>query len=263
MKQGIAIAAVAVALSGSLLGAGKGPQIQIMDQRVSMQAEAIPLGRLLRLFDIASGMTSKVPNELANRNVSVQFSGLSVSDAVKKIFEGLPLDYVLIEGRGVVVTSPSQRLTASDQPSAAPFNSAPPPMDAPMVEDAQQPPFYPQPVPAQPAAVGAQPFPGGPPNNPFNSPFNQQQPQQQQAQPAMIQTPFGPIPNPRLNQPAQPTGNVPLTLPGQQLNAPSNSGSDLNFFFNQQPAGDTTSPAQGATPVSPFGQPLMPPQRKP
>src|SRR5262245_12164288 len=101
------IALLSISLLGTTFGAAKGPEIRIVDNKVSIQAEAVPLSRLLRLLDQATGMTSKVPPELANRNVSVRFSDLKLDDAVHKIFEGLPLDYVLIEGHGIVVTGTS------------------------------------------------------------------------------------------------------------------------------------------------------------
>ena len=70
----------------------------MVDDQVSIHAEAVPLGRLLGLLDRTAGTTSTVPPELANRNVSAQFAGLPLDQAVKKVFEGLPLDYVVLEG---------------------------------------------------------------------------------------------------------------------------------------------------------------------
>jgi hypothetical protein len=70
---------------------------------------------------MATGMKSKVPPELTNRNISVRFSGLSLTDGVRKIFQGQPLDYILIEGQGVVVTASSQTLTGTE--SAPAYNS--------------------------------------------------------------------------------------------------------------------------------------------
>jgi hypothetical protein len=51
-----------------------------------------------------------------------------------------------------------------------------------------------------------QPLPGFSPLPGQNNPFNQQQ-----QQPAVIQTPFGPIANPRANQAVPPNGNIPVT----------------------------------------------------
>src|SRR5215470_13451452 len=76
------------------------PEIEIVDGKVTMSAQNVPLGRLLSLLDRALGMTSTVKPELANRNISVRFSSLPVKDAVHKIFEGQPLNYMFVEGKG-------------------------------------------------------------------------------------------------------------------------------------------------------------------
>src|SRR5581483_7854803 len=95
----------AICLMGCLItgsfAASKGPEIALVDNKLSIDAETVSLGRLLRLLDLATGMQSKVPADLANRNVSVKFSGLSLEDGVRKIFQGQPIDYVMIEGQGV------------------------------------------------------------------------------------------------------------------------------------------------------------------
>jgi hypothetical protein len=86
-------------------------------QNVSIDVEGTTLSRLLRLFDQATGMHSTVPPELANRTVSVRFSGLRVEDAVRKIFENLPLDYVFIGGQGIVVTGVSEEIVSTEEPA--------------------------------------------------------------------------------------------------------------------------------------------------
>ena len=53
---------------------------------------------------MAMGMTSEVKPELANRNISVQFTDLTLNDAVRKIFQGQPLNYFVIQGKGIHVT---------------------------------------------------------------------------------------------------------------------------------------------------------------
>src|SRR5438105_202709 len=132
------------------VAAGKGPEIDLVDNKLSVDAEAISLGRLLQLFDMATGMKSKVPAELANRNLSVKFSGLGVTDGVRKIFQGQPLDYVMIEGQGIFVTALSQAPSASD--SAAPAAYTPPPQPQPFEQPVLQ--EFPPPMnlgqPAQP-----------------------------------------------------------------------------------------------------------------
>jgi hypothetical protein len=161
-------------MAANLFGAAKGPEIQIIDNKLSIDAEAVPLSRLLRLLDLATGMKSKVPPELANRNISVKFSGLDLDEGVRKMFQGQPIDYVVVSGQGIVVTAASQSVASAD---SVPVYNSPVPIEQPFVQD-------------------------------FNVPGNQQQ------QPAMIQTPFGPMANPRAAQPPAP--NAPLSGPGQQ-----------------------------------------------
>ena len=242
MKNALILALVSISLLGTTFGATKGPEIRIVDDKVTIQAEAVPLSRLLRLLDQVTGMTSKVPPELANRNVSVRFSGLKLEDAVHKIFEGLPLDYVLIQGHGIVVTGSSQPATATAG-GAAPF-TPPAPQEA-FAED--NPPFMP--------AQGAQ--------NPA-----------MQNQPAMINTPFGPRPNPNAVQngapvqqqqgilpnqnaiPSQPvnSGLAPMVSPGQPVNNPFNGSAP---GFNSAPAANPNALPMG----SPFGaNPVFPTQ---
>src|SRR6516165_2449303 len=100
--------------------AAKGPEIELVDNKLSIDAETVPLSRLLRLLDLATGMKSKVPPELANRNISVKFSGLDLTEGVRKIFQGQPLDYVVIEGQGVIVTAASQNLNGTEAVAAYP-----------------------------------------------------------------------------------------------------------------------------------------------
>src|SRR5688572_10201275 len=152
MKKWLGSFVLILSLSGALLAADvkKGPEIQVIDNKVSMQADAVGLGRLLRLFDIAIGLRSKVPAELANRNISVRFTGLTFDQAVDKIFEGIPLDYIVIQGQGIVVTSASQGGTAPATAAGALFN--PQPTEQQLLDEQ---PFFP----------GGQPFPGAMPGN--------------------------------------------------------------------------------------------------
>jgi hypothetical protein len=153
---------------------------------------------------------------------------LGFDDAVRKIFEGQPLDYVVIERQGIIVTALSQTGGPESSPGQPALNSAP----AQIIE---QPSFIednppaPQPfVPPQPPVGQQLPVPAA--NTPFNQPFNQQQ----QQQPAMIQTPFGPIPNPRAGQP------VPGAAPAQQA-TPFGTVSPFN---SPNPFGTPQAPAQ-------------------
>ena len=119
MKRWIPALILLLIVGSSAIALAKGPEVNFVDQKLSINAETIPLGRLLQLVDLATGMKSKVPPDLANRNISVKFSGLTLGDAVRKMFQGQPLDYVVIEGQSIVVTAAAQTLTAGGE--AAPF----------------------------------------------------------------------------------------------------------------------------------------------
>src|SRR2546422_403015 len=186
MKRLVAALLLGLAFTLGGFAAGKGPEINLVDNKLSIDAQTVSLGRLLRLLDLATGMQSKVPAELADRNISVKFSGLSVEDGVRKIFQGQPFDYVIVERQGVIVTSASQTTPVTE---SSPIYNAP----------QQQTPF-PQPI-EQPFT---QDFP------PVAMPPGQL-PQQQ---PATIQTPFGPIANPRAGQVVPQI--VPQPTPAQQ-----------------------------------------------
>jgi hypothetical protein len=224
MTNWLKSAVICALLAAPCVAADKGPEVDLVDNKLSINVETIPLSRLLRLVDLATGMKSKVPPELANRNVSVKFSGLSLTDGVRKIFQGQPIDYILIEGQGVVVTASSQTLTGTE---TVPAYNSPPQPDQPFVQDFQQ---------FQPPAIAGQPA----------------------QQPPTIQTPFGPVANPRAQQ-QQP--NAPLSVPGQQ---PQNS------LFPGTPQQNNTGqpvvpavPGQIGTPTpfgtpNPFGTPAQP-----
>src|SRR5579862_4419977 len=183
--------------------AAKGPEVDMVDNRLSIDADALPLARLMRLVDQATGLKSKVPPELANRTVSVKFSGLNLADGLRKIFQGQPLDYVVIAGQGVIVTGASQNLTGAETVAA---------------------------YPATPGAEGIAPIQDLPQNQP-NIPG-------QQVQPATIPSPFGPIANPRAGQPVQPVQQNQPTVqnslfPGSQpQNTPAQPNTQQNPFGN-------------------------------
>jgi hypothetical protein len=92
------------------------------------------------------------------------------------MFQGQPLDYVVVEGKSIIVTASSQNTPGTE---STPFTPQPSiqPTEQPFVQDF-------------PPAV------------------------QQQQQPPTVQTPFGAIPNPRAQQQQQP--NTQLNTPGQQ-----------------------------------------------
>jgi hypothetical protein len=235
MRHWTMSAVVCAILAVPALAAAKGPEVDLVDNKLSINADTIGLARLIRLVDLATGMKSKVPPELANRNVSVKFSGLTMANGVRKIFEGLPIDYVLIEGQGVIVTAQSQLLNGTE--SVPVYNSAP----------------------TQPEQA-------------FNQDFQQQVPlngnglpSQAQQQPPMIQTPFGPVANPnRTPQPNQP--NAALSAPGQQQNTLFPGSIQQNPTQNGiggAPVGIQPASNPFGT-VSPFGTPAQPqPQAQP
>src|SRR5262245_66047478 len=104
----------------------EGPEIQVVDGKVTISAKAVPLGRLLSLLDRAMGLDSKVMKpELANRTISVRFEDLELKDAVHKIFEGQPLNYMLIEGKGIRVTDLASSTGSTSSSSSAPVSSFP------------------------------------------------------------------------------------------------------------------------------------------
>jgi hypothetical protein len=220
------------------LSASQGPDIKVINDKVSIQAEGVPLARLLRLLGEATGMDAKVPPELANRNVSVRFSNLGFTEAVQKIFEGQPLDYVLIEGKSITVTGQAQANTAAaagagPRSNGVPFNA---PQEPAFNDD--NPPFGPpqqmlnqqNPPPMIQTPFGAIPNP-----NAQNAPA--------QNQPAMIQTPFGAIPNPNVQRQQQQPGMQPLVNPAQQQPNP----------FNSNLPGLNTTPGAPAQNINPFG----------
>lgn len=103
MKPWLA-ALISLILATGGYAARQGPEVLNLDGKISIHAEHIALGHLLRLWDKATGMRSSVPRDLAARTLSVQFTGLSVDDAVQKIFENQPLNYAVVEGQGIIVT---------------------------------------------------------------------------------------------------------------------------------------------------------------
>jgi hypothetical protein len=223
MKRCMAVCILVLTVCTVALAAGKGPEVDLIDNKLSISADAISLSRLFQLFDLATGMKSKVPAELANRRLSVRFSDLTLNDGVRKIFQGQPYDYVMIPGRGVIVTAASQ--TGSGTESSQPLNPQPgtPGFEQPFTQDFQ-------PAPAQ-----------LPPIQP-----------QQQGQPAMVPTPFGPIANP----------NARAQLQQQQQNAPVIGATPQNSLFPQVGQPSTTEPGaqpQGIPLIQPaptqFGAP--------
>jgi hypothetical protein len=173
---------LAIFVAVSSLAAGPGPQVTNFNDKVSIDADGITLGSLLRLWDQATGMQSRVPPELANSIVSVRFSGLSVNDAVRTMFEKLPFDYVFIESHGIFVTGPAladagvqpapaeaaQEIT-DERPVEQPAEQAfvPPPRRPPVIPT----PFGPMIDTARSSIVHLPPVYGEVPSPPFFAPI--------------------------------------------------------------------------------------------
>jgi hypothetical protein len=116
---------VALILLGGILSAigladRIGPQVVNVDDKISIRADAIPLGNLLRLWDQATGMHSTVPPELANQTLSVRFTGLSTNDALRKIFAGQPFGYLLSEDQLIVTPLAPSEPMAEIEPVGVP-----------------------------------------------------------------------------------------------------------------------------------------------
>src|SRR5262245_4113777 len=200
----------------------EGPEIQVVDGKVTMTAQAVPLGRLLSLLDRAMGLDSKVLKpELANRTISVRFEDLELKDAVHKIFEGQPLNYMLIEGKGIRVTDQALSTGSTSSGSSSTVSSFPEPQTF-------NPPVNPNPI--QPV------------------PVQQQQPVNTTGQPAAV--PFG-ANQQNYSLPAS-TANPNVVVPGQ-IAPPLGT----NPQPQQQPQQNPLVSPLGAAPTT--GAPAAPP----
>src|SRR5215831_17930915 len=123
MKSILAGMSLTVFLASTSFAAGKGPEIQVIDGKVSIQADQITLSRFLHLLDQATGMTSKVAPELANQKISVRLEGLDLDTAIRKSFQGQPWNYAVVPGKGITVIDRAQAVTASTGPTSSPAQS--------------------------------------------------------------------------------------------------------------------------------------------
>ncbi len=237
MKHAFAIASIAAVIvfnafnvpnSLGSIPPAKGPDIRIVDGKVSIQADAIPLGRLLRLLDEATGMKSKVAPELANRSISIRFTDLNFDEAVHKIFEGQSLDYVVVGRQSILVTRPSQNI-ANNRGAMRPYSPAAG-ADRRKSDTASS---SGQPNPAASCSLG------------------------------LFRLPFGPMPNPRANtqysgQP-QPNGMAPMVTPGQPAN--TNPFNNNGIFGNSNGLPGFNSPS--TLPTLPSNNPFAPSSANP
>jgi len=207
----IVLATIILLLPGAAFAA-QGYQVVNVDGKISISADNITLGRLLSLWDKATGMQSTAPPELAGRALSVHFTGLGEDDAVQAMFLGQPFGYAFVQGQGIVVTSLPAVSSVAEVPLGPPPVAVPPDMGAiPAVPEMQNPqiermkPGYA--VPEQPVTVTPSPF--GPIVTPAGS------------EPPVVQLP--PVPNapppPPFFRPDVPSG-APNTTAHDMLFAP-------------------------------------------
>jgi hypothetical protein len=114
MRRWIPVLIVAGILLLASTAVGSGPEIINRDGKISVNADDVPLGDLLRLWDQATGMQSSVPPELSGHKLTVHFTDLNINDAVRTIFVGQPFGYGLMQGRGVVVTGPATEVAETE-----------------------------------------------------------------------------------------------------------------------------------------------------
>jgi hypothetical protein len=188
MKRWIPILIVVGILLLASTAVGAGPEIINRDGRISVNADNVSLGELLRLWDQATGMQSTAPPELTSEPLTIHFANLNINDAVRAMFNGQPFGYGLMQGRGIVVTAPPPEVTETELQSEftgvdlnAPETVGP--SDIPPVERMK--PELAEPTPAviptpfgpvispdgyQPPLMQLPPVPGAPPPPPFFRP---------------------------------------------------------------------------------------------
>lgn len=238
MKTACKILVSLALLQGVAWAQAPAPEIQIVDGKVTMSAQGVPLGRLLSLLDRALGLNSTVKPEVSNRLISVRFTELPVKDAVHKIFEGQPLNYMFVEGKGISRIELAQASTTTTAGGSSSFDSGPVFNQAPLQGISPVQPVNAQPLNAQP--VNAQPpnpqQPNAPqPANANNSPFGPVSPAPAAAAssssggvaPGQVPPPIGgtnPLVSPAGAQPAPTAGFPIIATPPPQQTGPGNLG---------------------------------------
>ena len=169
MKPWLGVSCIILGLVFGGQAFADGPEVVNIDQKISIHADNITLGDLFRLWDQATGMHSMVSPELADQRLSVRFTGLNVSDALRRISDGHQFGYILAEDQ--VIVTPREALESAAAPE--PQETLSP--DSEVSQEADEPSF--------PEAERMKPELLPPP------------------QPTYIPTPFGPIVSPDCNRP--------------------------------------------------------------
>jgi hypothetical protein len=211
MKRWIPILIVLGILLLASTALAAGPEIINRDGRISINADNVSLGDLLRLWDQATGMQSTAPPELAGQKLTIHFADLNINDAVRAMFNGQPFGYGLMQGRGIVVAAPASDVseTALESEFTGVDLNAPEtvgPSDIPPVERMK--PELAEPTPAviptpfgpivspdgyQPPLLQLPPVPGAPPPPPFFRPELMPPPPAGAANGPVENTLFGPL----------------------------------------------------------------------
>jgi hypothetical protein len=166
MKRWIPILIVLGILLLASTAIAAGPEIINRDGRISINADNVSLGELLRLWDQATGMQSSAPPEFANQTLTIHFADLNINDAVRAMFNGQPFGYGLMQGHGIVVTAPAP-VTSDTSETAVESEFTGVDLNAP-------------------ETVGPSDIP----------PVERMKPELAEPTPAVIPTPFGPIVSP-------------------------------------------------------------------
>jgi hypothetical protein len=93
--------------------AAKDPVIQMVDGKLTIQAESVTLKQFLQALDAATGMNSKVSPQLANEKISVRLTGVDLNTAIRKSFQGQPWNYVVAVGKGISIIDKAQIVAAT------------------------------------------------------------------------------------------------------------------------------------------------------
>jgi hypothetical protein len=177
----------AAAQAGSETSRAKNTMIRVVDGKISVKAISVPLAQLVKQLDAATNKNSRIKSDIATKMVSVRFEDLEYEEAVRKIFQGVALDYILVDdglfvtgNAGAVSVTTSAASAAAPpppQPIAGPPTLAPdnifgiPPQPPPPGIDPFAAPAPTPPQQAAPAAAPPTPLTFPPPPD-FNSPFS-------------------------------------------------------------------------------------------